>query len=150
MQPLYLLDTNIISELNAPHPNQNVIEKLVEYKTMSCTCSVVFDELLYGAKRLKAGKRRTDLMHFYIDYLQTAFDIIPFDYHASWINSDLSERLEAIGKPAPRMDSMIAATAIANNLVLVTRNTKDFEAIQEVSPLMVENWFMKGGTTSAS
>lgn len=141
MQPIYLLDTNIISELRAVKPNAGVLCRITEYKLISCTCSIVFDELLYGAKRLEAGKKRTDLMQYYIDYIQSAFDIIPFDYHASWIHSDLTERLERLGKPAPKMDSMIAATAIANNLVLVTRNTKDFEAIQEVSPLMVENWF---------
>ena len=36
---------------------------------------------------------------------------------------------------------MIAATAISNNLILVTRNTADFEPIKEVSNLMTENWF---------
>ena len=35
---------------------------------------------------------------------------------------------------------MIAATAIANNLILVTRNVKDFESIREVSSLMLEDW----------
>ena len=36
---------------------------------------------------------------------------------------------------------MIAAIALANHMVLVTRNTKHFAAIQEVSDLQVENWF---------
>ena len=36
---------------------------------------------------------------------------------------------------------VLAATAVANNMILVTRNVKDFQAIQEVSPLMVESWW---------
>ena len=59
---------------------------------------------------------------------------------ASWILSDIRQRLELKGKPAPLSDSMIAATAIANNLILVTRNVKDFESIREVSSLMIEDW----------
>ena len=47
----------------------------------------------------------------------------------------------AIGKPAPELDMQIAATAIANNAILVTRNVKDFQSIEEVSALMLENWF---------
>ena len=45
------------------------------------------------------------------------------------------------GTLAPKFDTLIAATAIADNLILVTRNTADFKAISEVSPLMLENWF---------
>lgn len=141
MQPLYLLDTNIISEMTKPFPDEIVIQKIIENKQISRICSVTFDEMLYGAKRLEKGKKRSELFRFCTEYIQINYEIIPFDVHASWINSDLRERLEAAGKKAPYSDSMIAATAIANNLVLVTRNTKDFEAIQEVSPLMVENWF---------
>lgn len=39
------------------------------------------------------------------------------------------------------MDAQIASVAIANNLILVTRNQKDFEPIATVSTLMLENWF---------
>lgn len=39
------------------------------------------------------------------------------------------------------MDAQIASVAIANNLILVTRNQKDFEPIAAVSTLMLENWF---------
>ena len=59
---------------------------------------------------------------------------------ASWILSDIRQRLESKGKRAPLADAMIAATAIADNLILVTRNVKDFESIREVSSLMIENW----------
>lgn len=141
MQPIYLLDTNIISDLRAKKQNPNVAKKIMENISLSCISSVVFDELLYGVKRMDSCARKDDLFSFYIDFIQKEFEIIPFDIHASWIHSDISERLERIGKPAPKMDSMIAATAIANNLVLVTRNVKDFEDIKEVSSLMVENWF---------
>ena len=74
-------------------------------------------------------------VHWHLDY-----EIIPFDVHASWVLSDIRQRLESKGKRAPLADSMIAATAIANNLILVTRNVKDFENIREVSSLMIEDW----------
>lgn len=141
MQPIYLLDTNIISELRAKKQNSSVVKKIIENKGISCISSVGFDELLFGAKRMCDCSRRDELMSFYIDFVQSQFDVLPFDIHASWINSDITERLEAKGRPAPKMDSMIAATAIANNLVLVTRNVKDFDEIRQVSALMVENWF---------
>ena len=59
---------------------------------------------------------------------------------ASWILSDIRQHLESKGKRAPLADAMIAVTAIADNLILVTRNVKDFESIREVSSLMIENW----------
>lgn len=141
MQPIYLLDTNIVSEITKPKPNLDVVKRIQETKNISTVASVAFEEMLYGVKRLPECKKRDDLFSFYVDYIQANYEIIPFDIHASWIHSDIRERLEQKGKRAPLADSMIAATAIANNLVLVTRNVKDFEDIKEVSSLMVENWF---------
>lgn len=141
MQRIYLLDTNIISELRAKKQNPNVIKKIKENISVSCISSLVFDELLFGARRMAPSSRKDDIFNFYVDFVQAEFDIIPFDFHASWIHSDISEKLEKNGTPAPKIDSMIAATAIANNLVLVTRNVKDFDNIRKVSSLMLENWF---------
>jgi len=141
MQPIYLLDTNIISEITKPKPNQKVIKKILETQKLSRIGSVGFEEMLYGVKKLPSCKKQDDLFSFCIDYIQGNYEILPFDLHASWIHSDIRERLEAKGKKAPLADSMIAATAIANNLVLVTRNVKDFDEIRQVSSLMVENWF---------
>ncbi len=141
MKPIYLLDTNIVSEITKPQPNQNVVKRIQETKNISTIATVAFEEMLYGVKRLPASKKRSDLFSFYVDFIQANYEIIPFDIHASWIHSDIRERLEQKGKKVPLADSMIAATAIANNLVLVTRNVKDFEDIKEFSSLMVENWF---------
>ncbi len=141
MQPIYLLDTNIVSEMTKPKPNKKVVEKILETQKLSMVSSVGFQEMLFGVKRLPICKKQQDLFSFAIDYIQGNYEILPFDIHASWILSDIRERLEEKGKRAPVYDAMIAATAIANNLVLVTRNVKDFEDIKEVSALMVENWF---------
>ena len=141
MQPIYLLDTNIISEVTKPFPNQAVVKKIQDTIKLSTIASVSFEEMLYGVKRRASGKKRDDLFDFCVDYIQANYEIIPFDIHASWINSDIRERLEKKGRKASLADSMIAATAIANNMILVTRNVKDFEDIKEVSALMVENWF---------
>lgn len=141
MQAIYLLDTNIISEMTKPSPDPKVLKKIQENKNISKIASVAFEEMLYGVKRLPSGKKQSELFSFYVDFIQANFEVLPFDIHASWIHSDIRERLEAKGKKVPFADSLIAATAISNNLVLVTRNVKDFEAIKEVSTLMVENWF---------
>ena len=140
MQPIYLLDTNVLSEITKPKPNRNVVKKVIENKHISTIASVTFEEMLYGVKRLPASKKQSDLLSFNINFIQANYEIIPFDVHASWILSDIRQRLESKGKPAPLSDSMIAATAIANNLILVTRNVKDFESIREVSSLMIEDW----------
>ena len=140
MQPIYLLDTNVLSEITKPKPNRNVVKKVIENKHISTIASVTFEEMLYGVKRLPASKKQSDLLSFNINFIQANYEIIPFEVHASWILSDIRQRLELKGKPAPLSDSMIAATAIANNLILVTRNVKDFESIREVSSLMIEDW----------
>ena len=69
------------------------------------------------------------------------YEIIPFDASCASIYSDLAQKLKQNGTPTPQFDLLIAATAIANNLILVTRNTQDFEVIAKVSNLMMENWF---------
>ena len=141
MRPIYLLDTNIISELRKPVANQKVMEKFARYAEISVISAIAFDEMLFGVKRMGEGRKKEALMEFYTDFIQKSLDIIPFDVHCAWVHSDITERLEKLGRPSPLIDSMIAATAIANNQILVTRNVNDFEVIQSVSNLMIENWF---------
>ena len=138
---IYLLDTNIISEPSKPVKNEKVIGKIEQNIDFSCISSITWGEVLSGIKCLSKGAKREALQEYYINQVQKIFDIIPFDTSAAAVYSDLVERLREKGTPAPKFDMMIAATAIANNLILVTRNTSDFKAIADGSTLMLENWF---------
>ena len=138
---IYLLDTNIISEPTKSSPSESVLNSIAENFDHSCICSVIWAEILTGIKCLADGKRKNALLNYYLNTIQKAYEILSFDSFAASIYSDLVERLKNKGNPLPKLDLMIAATAISNNLILVTRNTADFEPIKEVSNLMTENWF---------
>ena len=140
-QLIYLLDTNIISEPTKAQASDKVIQKLAENLEYSCISSIVWAETLTGVKQLPDGKRKTGLFNYVVENVQKMYEIIPFDANCASIYSDLAQKLKESGSPAPQFDLLIAATAIANNLILVTRNTQDFEAIAKVSNLMIENWF---------
>lgn len=138
-----MLDTNIFSEAVKPEPDSNVIQKIAENIDSCCISSVSWAEALTGVKFMPEGTRKNKLFSYLINEVQNLYEIIPFDSHAASIYSDISEKLKAKGKPAQKFDLMIAATTIANGMILVTRNTKDFSEIKEVSSLFVENWFEK-------
>lgn len=138
---MYLLDTNIISEPTKITPNPAVIERIGENIEYSCISSIVWAETMAGIKSLPDGKRKDMLFDYAINQIQKLYEILPFDSFAASIYSDIISRLQTRGKLPQRMDLMIAATAIANNLILVTRNVFDFQPIKEVSSLMLENWF---------
>lgn len=141
MNKVYLLDTNIISELAKSVQNQRVVNRLIENQSLSALSTLTWAEVMFGIKRLPEGKRKDTLSDFYINTVQGMYEFYDFDIHAASIYSDIKTRLESLGKLPPELDLQIASIAIANNLVLVTRNVQDFSEIAENSALMLENWF---------
>lgn len=141
IRPYYLLDTSIISELMKQNPAQSVIEKVKEYEKFCALSSTTWNELLYGVNIMPAGKKRDFYFDTLVDKIQSDFEIIQYDNHAAWIQADIRSRLKENGTPIEFDDTLIASIAVSNCMILVTRNTKHFETIQKVSPLMVENWF---------
>ena len=141
IRPYYLLDTNIISEIMKQNPVQSVIEKVNEHEKFCALSSTTWNELLYGLNIMPAGKKRDLYFDILVDKIQSNFDIIQYDNHAAWIQADIRSRLKENGTPVEFDDTQIASIAVANCMILVTRNIKHFEPIQKVSPLMVENWF---------
>lgn len=141
IRPYYLLDTNIIFELMKQNPAQSVIEKVNEHEKFCALSSTTWNELLYGVNIMPAGKKRDFYFDTLVDKIQSDFEIIQYDNHAAWIQADIRSRLKENGTPIEFDDTQIASIAVSNCMILVTRNTKHFEAIQKVSPLMVENWF---------
>ena len=141
IRPYYLLDTNIISELMKQQPDKHVIAKIKEYERFCALSSTSWNELLYGINIMPAGKKRDFYFDTLVDKIQAEFDIIQYDNHAAWIQADIRSRLRENGTPVEFDDTQIASIAVSNGMILVTRNTKHFEPIQKISPLMLENWF---------
>lgn len=139
-EPHYLLDTNIVSEIIKPEPDLNVIKKIAEHNSDCAICSPVWQELLFGLYRMPESINKKYLGKFIKEDVHENFKIKNFTEKAADIQAQLRIKLEQLGKPTQKEDSMIAAIALANHMVLVTRNTKHFAAIQQVSALTVENW----------
>ena len=140
-EPHYLLDSNIVSEIIKAEPSFEVIQKLAEHGSDCAICAPVWEELLFGVKILPEGLNKKYLEKFVRDDAHENFAVISYTEKAAGIHAELRAELSKIGKPTQKTDSLIASIALANHMVLVTRNTKHFEAIQEVSGLEVENWF---------
>ena len=140
-EPHYLLDSNIVSEIIKPEPNFNVIKKIGEHNSDCAIGAPTLHEMLYGYNKLTDGVYKKYLGKYILDDVMDTFKVKNYTEKASIIHSEIRANAEKIGKPVPFSDSMIASIALANHMVLVTRNTRHFTAIQEVSDLQVENWF---------
>ncbi|MBQ8013992.1 MAG: type II toxin-antitoxin system VapC family toxin [Treponema sp.] len=140
-EPHYLLDSNIISELIKLEASFNVVKKISEHSSDCAICSPSLHEMLYGYEKLEKGYRKTYLGKYINEDVLENFKVKNYSEKASRIHAEIRAKAEKIGRPLPFSDSMIAAIALANHMVLVTRNTRHFEPIQEVSELQIENWF---------
>lgn len=142
-EPHYLLDSNIVSEIIKRNPDFNVITKIAEHSSNCAICAPSLHELLYGYHKMSDGIGKSYLFQYIEDDVLENFKVKNYSEKACRIHAEIRAKAEKIGRPAPFSDSMIAAIALANHMVLVTRNTKHFTAIQEVSELQIENWFEK-------
>lgn len=138
---IYLLDTNIVSEGAKINPNPKIAEKLDIFAPYCVVSTISWFEIQKGIKRLPDGKKKEFLKAYAQEQIADIFDFLPYSKECADVQSDMYAQLEAVGKTAPYQDSQIAATALANKLILVTRNVKDFEGIASVFPLKIENWF---------
>ena len=140
-EKLYLLDSNIISEIIKPSPSFNVIQKIAEHSSECAISAITWHEMLFGVEHLEEGLRKTELKKFLLEDVKESFEIIPYDENAAQVHAILRSKLEKSGHSMPFADSQIASVAIANKMMLVTRNKKDFENVKEVCELKLENWF---------
>jgi predicted nucleic acid-binding protein len=126
----YLLDTCLISELAKSEPHKKVVDWVLRKNETSFYLSVLtFGELHKGVEKLPESKKKDEL-RIWIEYeLKNRFHnrIIGIDMHVSVIWGKILCVAEKKGKPMPAVDSLIAATGIAHDLTVVTRNVTDME-----------------------
>ena len=126
----YLLDTCVISELVKKSPNQKVVKWVSETDENNLFISVLtIGEIHKGIEKLPKSKKKENLYNWVSYDLKERFKnrIIEFDLHGATIWGRTQARSELSGKAMPAIDGLIAATGIAYDLTVVTRNTKDME-----------------------
>ncbi|MDD5323464.1 MAG: type II toxin-antitoxin system VapC family toxin [Methylococcales bacterium] len=135
---IYLLDTNIVSEPAKLNPNKNVLFRFEKYDGHYCIAATVWHELNFGCALLPDSKRKNYLK----SYLKLLFDngltILPFDSQAAEWFAEERARLQQQGITPAHADGEIAAIAASHVLILVTRNTSDFQCFRN---LTLQNWF---------
>jgi toxin FitB len=129
----FLIDTNVLSEYNRPGgPDDGVKRWLETTDRLSQHVSVItLAEIQKGIELLAEGKRRAQLEQWLTRDLEAWFSgrILPVDRQVAMSWASLVAEGMRTGRPLPTVDSLIAATALAFDLTIVTRNTKDFEGI---------------------
>jgi toxin FitB len=126
----FLLDTCLISELVRKVPNAAVLKWSDARDEQSLFLSVfTLGEIQKGICRLSTGPRKDDLQAWIEHDLIERFAgrILDLDLKMALIWGKLLGEAELKGVKLPVMDSLIAATAIAHGLVVVTRNVKNIE-----------------------
>jgi predicted nucleic acid-binding protein len=130
----YLVDTNVILELSKT-PVQDKVRKWFEDVPAEelYICALTIGELQCGVERMGNGKRKDALKDWVNSKLADWFAqrILPIDANAAKVWGCL----KATSRTLPIIDSLIAAVALANGLVVVTRNTKDFAGIKGLATL---------------
>ena len=133
---MYLLDTDILSNLLRRSPSPALITKLATVPPeQQVTSSITLGELVYGAYRLQ--DRSGVLLQRLDETLLPNLPVIPFDASAARRYGETRAELERRGTPIGDADLRIASIALDRDLTVVTGNVRHFE---KVPGLPVENW----------
>jgi toxin FitB len=118
----FLCDTNIISELARPQPNLGVIAWSAGITSIALSV-ITLDEITYGL----TAKPNTRIQAWFQNFLNTYCRIMPVNPEIAQLSGELRGRFRMEGITRSQADMKIAATAKIHQLILVTRNTRDFE-----------------------
>lgn len=136
---MFLLDTNVLSELLRPSP-ESVVENWVgSHRATDLYFSTIGEaELLYGVAILPNGRRKSALASTINAILREDFAhrILPFDSDAAREYASIAATRRSTGRPVEPADCQIAAIARSQAMTVATRNVRDFEGfgIEVVDP----------------
>ena len=129
---MYLIDTNVISELTKPAPSAAVLGWFANTPVQQIyISSVTLCEMQLGLALLPAGKRKRAMTMATDALVQEDFAqrCLSLDARCAPLYGELAAKQQQNGTPCSFDNAMIAAIALANQFTLVTRNTKDFEGM---------------------
>jgi hypothetical protein len=121
----WLLDTCVLSEPARKTPDPRVVQWLADQAEEELFISVLtLGELWKGAALLPDGRKRRQILLWLQRDIRQRFEgrILAVDETVSLAWGQL---LADAGRPLPAIDSLIAATAVAHQLTVATRNTED-------------------------
>ncbi len=129
----YLLDTNVCI-VHLIKRSLKVQQKLASISPKEIAlCSVVKAEIIYGTLKGNYTSQAVALRQSFL----TQFVSLPFDDLDAYFYGQERARLVRLGQSIGPNDLMIASIALANNLTLVTHNTREFS---RVANLQFEDW----------
>jgi tRNA(fMet)-specific endonuclease VapC len=130
----YLLDTNTCVDCLRKKGNPLVQTRLGTHPPSDIAlCSIVVAELRFGAEKSANPAKH----HAQVDTFVSQFVSLSFDDVAARNYGQIRHTLESLGQAIGDNDTLIAAIAVANNLILVTHNTREFS---RVAGLVLEDW----------
>lgn len=132
---MYLLDTNILSELVRRVPDPRVEFRFESEPEPLFTSVICLEEIRFGARIGPQGNKLWERIEG--DVLPHVIPLV-FDRQSALLAGDLRAEWKAAGTPVSYRDGLIAAAAKANGLILVTRNLRHFD---HVVGLRLQNWF---------
>ena len=122
----FLLDTNVVSEYTRRHPNSAVVDFIVARSDLWLSV-VVIHEMEYGVAIIKDIPYRISLNAStaeFVDYFRDR--ILPVSRQGAELAASLRAQAHRDSRVLQPADALIAGTALAHDLTLATRNTKDF------------------------
>jgi len=123
---MYLVDANVLSEPIKMAADGKVVTWLSANESNLFVDSIIIGELRIGILALPRGRKRDRLEHWYETVVET-IECIPWDASISQRWAALVVELKRKGESVPLLDGMTAATALQHKLIVVTRNTRDFQ-----------------------
>ncbi|HEY4812060.1 MAG TPA: PIN domain-containing protein [Solirubrobacteraceae bacterium] len=123
----FLVDANVLSEATKPAPDGRVVEWLEHNEPEVAVDPIILGEIRFGILLLPRGRRRSRLERWFENGVQR-LQCIPWEAATGLRWAELLATLHAEGRAMPVKDSLIAATALAHDLAVVTLNRRDFDA----------------------
>ena len=118
----YLCDTNVLSELIKPRPNEGVLRWARQVKLIGLS-AVVVEEIVYGL----SWKPNSRIRAWFDDFLERHCQVLPVTGAVADRCGELRGRPRAKGQVRAQADMLLAATDSEYGLTMVTRNTRHFE-----------------------